>query len=197
MRRKLASVSPGVAAAILCVAAAGGAYAGPATETLFYTTFAGGENVWKTTATYTGNGSAGNGTFTVAAGTGIAATPGADGLVFNPNNGFLLVGGQGNSIAQVNPSNGSFTTAAPRINAYELTVDPNEQVVWSGGSEGGDNRISSTPITRLVHPEPRLLSAVRLAPSPISPSHLACRPELRITPRPMMAGAPTISARSI
>jgi len=82
----------------------------------------------------------------VAAGTGIAATPGADGLVFNPNNGFLLVGGQGNSIAQVNPANGSFTTAAPGVNAYELTVDPNKHVVWSGGSEGGDNRISSTPI---------------------------------------------------
>jgi len=50
---------------------------------------------WTTTASYSGNGTAGNGTFSVAAGTGIAATPGADGLVFNPNNGFLLVGGQG------------------------------------------------------------------------------------------------------
>lgn len=46
----------------------------------------------------------------------------------------------------MNPANGSFTTAAPGVNAYELTVDPNKHVVWSGGSEGGDNRISSTPI---------------------------------------------------
>ena len=146
MRGKFASVSPGVAAAIVCAVAAGAAYADPISETLYYTTFAGGENVWKTTASYTGNGTAGNGTFSVAAGTGIAATPGADGVVFNPNNGFLLVGGQGNSIAQVNPANGSFTTAAPGMNAYELTVDPNKHVVWSGGSEAGDNRISSTPI---------------------------------------------------
>jgi len=146
MRGRTASVSFGGAAAIACAVAAGAAHAGPVTLTFFYTTDVGGEDVWKTTATYTGNGTNGNGTFGVAAGTGIAAVPLADGLVFNPNNNFLLVGGQGNSIFQVNPSNGSFTTAAPGMTAFELTVDPNKQVVWSGGAEVGDPHISSTPI---------------------------------------------------
>lgn len=122
------------------------ASADPVSETLFYTTFSGGQNIWKVTGTYTGNGTAGNGTFSLSNDTNIASTIGADGIVFNPNNGQLLVGGQGNSIHQVNPSNGTSTSAAPGMSAYEITVDPNKQVVWSGGQEGGDNRISSTPI---------------------------------------------------
>jgi PEP-CTERM motif len=122
------------------------ASAGPVSETLFYTTFSGGQNIWKVTGTYTGSGTAGNGTFSLSNDTNIATTNGADGIVFNPNNGQLLVGGQGNQIHQVNPSNGTNTSAAPGMSAFEITVDPNKQVVWSGGQEGGSPYISSTPI---------------------------------------------------
>jgi hypothetical protein len=122
------------------------ASADPISETLFYTTFSGGQNIWKVTGTYTGNGTVGDGTFSLSNDTNIASTNGADGIVFNPNNGQLLVGGQGNSIHQVDPSNGAYTSAAPGMLAYEIAVDPNKQVVWSGGQEGGDQRISSTPI---------------------------------------------------
>jgi len=130
------------------VAAAGAAKADPVSDTLYYTTYGtiSGSDVWSVTGTYTGNGTAGNGTFSFSGNTGIADTPFADGLVFNPNNHFLLVGGQGNAIYQVNPSNGATTSAAPNMNAFELAVDPNHQVVWSGGSEAGDQHISSTPI---------------------------------------------------
>src|SRR5579863_3409459 len=125
----------------------GMAHAGAISETLFYTTFNGGSpDVWKVTGTYTGNGTSGNGTFTLSGDTNIATTPGADGIVLNPNNGDLLVGGQGNAIFQVNPTTGAFTSAAPGMSAFEVTVDPNKNVVWSGGSEGSDGRISSTPI---------------------------------------------------
>src|SRR6516162_4981064 len=115
------------------------------TETLYYTTFGGGENVWKVTGSYNGNGTVGNGTFSLTGDTGIAATPGADGIVLNPNNGQLLVGGQGNAIFQVNPTTGTFTSAAPNMSAFEITVDPGKNVVWAGGQEGNDFRISSTP----------------------------------------------------
>jgi hypothetical protein len=126
---------------------AGGARAAAVTDTLYYTTFnGGGQDVWSVTGSYTGNGTVGNGTFSLSGDTNLASTPGADGLVFNPNNGFLLVGGQGNAIYQVNPTTGSFTSAAPGMGVYELAVDPNKQVVWGGGSEGGDTHISSTPI---------------------------------------------------
>lgn len=119
------------------------ALAGPVDATLFYTTFAGGQNVWKVNASYTGNGTAGNGTFSLSGDTNIASTPGADGIVLNPNNGQLLIGGQGNAVHQVNPSTGTFTTATPNIFAYHLAVDPNKNVVWASGIPGA---LSSVPI---------------------------------------------------
>jgi hypothetical protein len=112
-------------------------------DTLFYTTFAGGENVWKVTATYTGNGTSGNGTFSLSGDTNIASTPGADGIVLNPNNGQLLIGGQGNAVHQVNPATGTFTTATPNVNAFQLAVDPSKNVVWASGIPGA---VSSVPI---------------------------------------------------
>jgi hypothetical protein len=136
-----------LAAATGLLATVSAARAGPISDTIYYSTFnSGGEDVWSVLGTYTGNGTAGNGTFSLTNDTNITSTPGSDGLVFNPNNGNLLVGGQGDAIYQVNPSNGLFTTALPGLSAFELTIDPNKQVVWSGGSEGSDSHISSTPI---------------------------------------------------
>jgi hypothetical protein len=136
----------GFAIAMAATGLAATASAGPVSDTLYYTTYSGGTNVWDVTGTYTGNGTNGNGTFSLTGNTAIAAAPGADGIVLNPNNGDLLVGGQGPTINQVDPVTHSITTANPNMNAYELTVDPNQQVVWSGGSEAGDHHISSTPI---------------------------------------------------
>ncbi len=127
--------------------AASPAWAGAVTDTLYFTTFASGENIWKSTATYAGDGNAGNGTFTVTAPTGIAQTPGADGIVENPNNSQLLVGGQNTgSIYQVNPTNGSYTTLNAGMNTFEITVGPNGNHVWGGGSEGGAATITEVPL---------------------------------------------------
>jgi hypothetical protein len=137
----------GLGSLLATIGFAAAANAGPVSDTLYYTTFnSGGQDVWKVTGSYTGNGTSGSGTFALTGDTNITSTPGSDGLVFNPNNGMLLVGGQGNAIYQVNPTTGAFTSAAPGMNVFELAVDPNKNVVWGGGSEGGDNRISSTPI---------------------------------------------------
>ena len=117
--------------------------ADPVTLPLYYTTFSSGQNVWRVQGTYTGNGTAGNGTFTLSGDTNIASTGGADGIVLNPNNGQLLVGGQGNSIHQVNPATGSFTTSTPGANAFHLVVDPGKNVVWASSIPGV---LTSSPI---------------------------------------------------
>src|SRR5579863_10250059 len=125
------------------------ARAGTIDDSLYFTTFnGGGDDVWKTTATYDGDGTSGSGTFSPGAPTNLAATPGSDGIVLNPNNNQLLVGGQGaGSIYQVNPAGGnSWTTLNAGMNTYEITVDPNKNVVWGGGSEGGATTITSVPI---------------------------------------------------
>jgi WD40 repeat protein len=121
----------------------GAATAGPVDIPLYYTTYSGGQNVWKVQATYTGDGTIGNGTFTLSGDTNIASTGGADGIVLNPNNGQLLVGGQGNAVHQVNPTNGSFTTATPNVAAYHLAVDPSKNVVWASSIPGA---LASLPI---------------------------------------------------
>ena len=108
------------------------------TNTTFYTTFNGGQNVWKVTATYDGLT-----TFLLSADTNIASTNGADGIVLNPNNAFLLIGGQGNAVHQVNPANGMFTSSTPGVNAFHLAVDPNQNVVWASSIPG---TLSSVPI---------------------------------------------------
>lgn len=109
------------------------------TQTTFYTTFAGGQNVWSVTAQYDGLV-----TFLLPGDTNVSSTPGADGIVLNPNNKFLLIGGQGNAVYQVNPAGGAFTSANPGgINAFHLAVDPNKNVVWASGIPG---TLSSVPI---------------------------------------------------
>lgn len=131
------------AAALVSTVVATAAQAGPVDVTLFYTTFNGGQNVWKVKGTYTGNGTAGNGTFTLSNDLNIASTGGADGIVLNPNNSQLLVGGQGNAVHQVNPVTGTFTTATPGVSAFHLAVDPSKSFVWASGIPGA---LSAVPI---------------------------------------------------
>lgn len=124
----------------VALAAVNGAHAaGTATNaTLFYTTFSGGQNIWKVSASYDGLS-----TFTLLNNLNLASTGGADGIVLNPNNGNLLVGGQGNAVHQVNPTTGAFTTATPNVDAYHLSVDPNKNIVWASSIPG---TLSMVPI---------------------------------------------------
>jgi WD40 repeat protein len=138
---QLASHCAAAVAATLVLSTA--AQAGPVDATLYYTTFNGGQNVWRVQGIYTGNGTAGNGTFTLGGDTNIASTGGADGIVLNPNNGQLLVGGQGNAIHQVNPLTGTFTTAIPGVATFHLAVDPGKNVVWASSIPGA---LASVPI---------------------------------------------------
>lgn len=113
------------------------ALADPTNGTLYYTTFAGGNNVKRVDYSYNGT------TFTLSNKTVIAATPGADGIVFAPD-GDLLIGGQGNRVHKVDRSNGSFVTKnAGGIQAYHLMVEPGGNRVFAAGIPGG---LASLPL---------------------------------------------------
>ena len=124
-----------LAAASLCF----GAGANPVSTTLFYTTFAGGQNVWRAAFSYDGSGTAAGLSYTSS---NIASVNGADGIVFNPNNGHLLVGGQGPRIHDVPTSGSPVTTlATPGVNVLHLAVDPTQQFVFGSGIPGNVTRV--------------------------------------------------------
>jgi hypothetical protein len=85
---------------------------------MYYTTFSGGTDVHKVQYSYNPGVS-----FTLTNNTGLASTPGADGIVFT-SDGQLAVGGQGPSVYRVNPTSGSFTsqtTGPGGLAAYHMT----------------------------------------------------------------------------
>ena len=145
-------------------------------DTLYFTTYnavydsAAGNyyKVWKTTTNYSGDGTAGNGTFNPGTAVGIAYTPGADGLVLNPNNGQLLVGGQGAAIYQVDKSTGTYTTLSAGSN-FEITVDPSGNTVYGGDSEGGGTFFTAVSLTS---PGVTNTQAKTAAGSPVAITHI-------------------------
>jgi hypothetical protein len=117
------------------------AKADPVNGTLYFTTFNGGPNVNRVDFDYDGLN-----TFTLSPITNIASTPGADGIIFAPNDN-LLVGGQGTGLVhQVNTTTGAFTSAATgQGGAFHLTLDPSGNSVWSAGLPGLLSQTSLTP----------------------------------------------------
>jgi hypothetical protein len=111
------------------------------TGTLYYTRSAGTPNVDSVSFSYNDVTK----TLNLGAPTGVATTPGADGIIFAPN-GNLLVGGQGtNSIYQVNPTTGNFTSAAVGTNTFHEALDPSGQSVWTSAFEGSLVNVSLNP----------------------------------------------------
>lgn len=104
--------------------------AGPVSGELFFTTFAGGQNVNRVSFNYNGTNS-----FTLGSIVNIASTPGADGLIFTTD-GFLAVGGQANRVHRVNPNTGTFTTRnAGGTNAFHMMMSP-DGIIYSAGIPG-------------------------------------------------------------
>ncbi len=119
------------------LAAVGQVRAGPVQGTMYYTTFAGGVNVHKVDYNYNGS------TFVLSNNTGIASTPGADGIVFTSDN-FLAVGGQGSHVNRVNPSGGAFTTQSTNgPDAYHMSVAPDGSIL-AASIPGAPVRFNST-----------------------------------------------------
>jgi hypothetical protein len=109
---------------------------------LYFTTFAGGANVNRVDFSY--DGGAVDASFALTNVTNISSTPGADGIQFDPNNGHLLIGGQGPAVYRVNPAGGAFTTASTTpASAFHLEVDPTHTYVYASGIPG---LLSQVPI---------------------------------------------------
>ncbi len=118
------------------------AFATTFTGDLFYTTFGGGTNIHKVSYTYDNSVPS----FTLSNNIGLGSTPGADGIVFNPNNGRLLVGAQGPNIHQVIPTPFSFTTVASGTSTcYHVSVDSNNNFAWCGGIPGDLGKVPINP----------------------------------------------------
>jgi len=116
------------------------ARADPTNGTMFFTTFSGGENVWKTTYNFNGV------TFTLGAPVGVAATSGADGLLFAPD-GNLLVAGQGNNLTEVTTGGTIVKTVAPGGPSYHLALTPDNTTVYNMWNGGGTTPISAVTLS--------------------------------------------------
>jgi hypothetical protein len=91
--------------------------------TMYYTTFSGGVNIHKVDFSYNGS------SFTLSNNTGLASTPGADGIVFTSDQQ-LAVGGQSDHVNKVNPTTGTFTTQSTTgPAAYHMSVAPNGDII--------------------------------------------------------------------
>ena len=124
------------------------AFATTFTGDLFYTTFSGSTNVHKVSYTYDNAVPS----FTLVNPSDIGATPGADGIVFNPNNGKLLIGGQGSGLTAkvhevtVSPFSFISKTANSPGGCYHLSVDPSNTIVWCAAIPGGLGKIPINPL---------------------------------------------------
>lgn len=155
MRRLLSAAG---AAALLLGGLVPSASATLFTGTLYYTTYSGGENVWKIAFSYDNVSHA----YGLGSPVNIASTPGADGIIFSPG-GTLLVGGQGSgSVFEVDKTTGTilasqFTGTA----SYHLTLDPGGGTVYSSDFGGRLNKValpigSGATFTPITGSEPGL-----------------------------------------
>lgn len=106
--------------------AIGTARGDPISGTLYFTTF-NAQSLNSVGYSYNGTNS-----FSISAPHRITFLPGADGLVFTTN-GNIAVGGQGNAVYVVNPTNGNHTTVtAGSTSAFHMMADPFGHILSSG-----------------------------------------------------------------
>ncbi len=95
---------------------------------LFFTTFAGGTNVRRTTFSYDGVS-----TFSLGGAVSVGQTVGADGIAGNPQNSdLLLVGGQGRRINTISKSTGTAVPYVSPVPVFHLEVADSTTVYGSG-----------------------------------------------------------------
>jgi len=134
-RRILGSV-----AALCLMSAVDCAVADLVSGELFYTRFSGTPNVKSVSYSYDGVT-----TFTLGTPATVGATPGADGIAGNPQNGdLLIVGGQGTDISTISRSTGTVDTIASPVSVFHLEV-PNATTVLTSGIPGALARHGINP----------------------------------------------------
>jgi len=111
------------------------------TGTLYYTYSSGGENVDSVTYNYDDS----THSFGVGPINGIAALPGADGIIFDAH-GNLLVGGQSsNKVFQITPTGVPVSNASSNTSSFHLTLDPSGNKVYTSTFEGPLETLALTP----------------------------------------------------
>lgn len=111
------------------------AHAANLTGTLYFTTFSGGSNVHSVGYTYAPNTS-----FTLGSVTNLTPTPGADGILFDPQNGNLVVSGQSTgNLSEEAPTGGPVTSVnvGSAGQSYHLALTQGNTSIWNmpnGGS---------------------------------------------------------------
>ncbi len=124
------------AAFMLVACAAPSAYAAVDTNgTLYYTTFAGGQNVHKVDYSWVG------GNLTISNNTAIASVNGADGILFLPN-GNLAIGGQGFGVHEVTLAGALVTTLGVPTPSFHLSLSPQGKVLYSASIPGQPTAIT-------------------------------------------------------
>ncbi len=120
----------------------GSLFAGtPTTGLLYYTRYQSPSQVKKVRFTYDGGRQ-----FALSNATAIATLPGADGLTVGPT-GELIVGScGGNSISEVDPVTGAFTTVPSGGGACHVVLDPSRTKAWAGITYNGNSALSEIPL---------------------------------------------------
>ncbi|MCH8183658.1 MAG: hypothetical protein IID55_10785, partial [Proteobacteria bacterium] len=103
----------------------------PVSWDVYYTRFAGSDNLKRTEIRFDGE------RVTLGPRRTVAAVEGADGLIFAPD-GDLLVGGQGDRVHKVRTDgSGEFVTvSAGGQDSFHLTLDPGGRRAWTSGMPG-------------------------------------------------------------
>jgi len=118
-------------------------FAANITGTLYFTTFAGGANVHTVGFTYNPGVS-----FMLGSVVDLTPTPGADGLLFDPLNGNLMVAGQSSGFVSEEPKTGGTVTnvnVGPAGQSYHLALTSNNSAVWNMAN-GQNAFISVVPL---------------------------------------------------
>ena len=127
-----------ILAAILSISYVSVAHATLFSGTLYYTTSAGGQNVWSIGYSYNDATNA----FNLGSPNNIASLGGADGIVFAPN-GNILVGGQGTgNVYEVTTGGTLVHTQNTGDQSYHLTLDPSGNKVYTSNFGGSLNTVS-------------------------------------------------------
>jgi hypothetical protein len=131
------TVSRSLFVAALAIIAAVPAQATVFKGDLFFTRFSGGVNVSTIPFTYDDDNGGPTKLFSLGSEVGIAATNGADGIIFSPN-GNLLIGGQCSGLVhEVTKAGAVVGSSSAQGCSFHLTLDAGGEKVWTS-SFGGD-----------------------------------------------------------
>ncbi len=153
-------MKPALHLLVLLVVFGRAAVAGTPTEgTLFYTVNFASRDVKSVSYSFDGLSK-----FTLGIPQPIAATPGADGILFHPD-GELVVAGQADALFKIDLATGVFQTVnAGGTSAFHLSLDPSGKTIWSAGNPGMLAQISVEPfgdaIARFVTGDDTTITAI-------------------------------------